>query len=70
MANKRITVTKESDTGRNQQFKDNRTGEKMSRAQLVQKIQAEKYTDYHIREINGVKTPVSNPDASKNNNLD
>lgn len=70
MVKKRISVIKESKTGRNQQFKDNKTGEKMSRAKLVQKIEADKYQNYHVREINGVKTPVSNPDASKNNNLD
>ena len=70
MARKRITVTKESDSGRNQQFKDNSTGKEMSRTQFVKEIQADKYPDYHIRKVNGVKTPVSNPDASKNNNLD
>ena len=42
MAKKRITVTKESDSGRNQEFKDNSTGEKMSRAQFVNKIQSDK----------------------------
>ena len=70
MARKRITVIKESDTGRNQKFKDNSTGEEMSRAKFVKEIQAGNYPNYHIREINDVKTPVSNPDASKNNNLD
>ena len=70
MAKKRITVIQESDTGRNQKFKDNRTGENMTRAQFVKEIEADNYSNYHIREINGVKTPVSNPDASKNNNLD
>ncbi len=42
----------------------------MSRAEFVKKIQADDYPGYHIRKINGVKTPVSNPDASINNNLD
>ena len=27
------------------------------------------YEHYHVREINGIKTPVSNPDKSTNNNL-
>lgn len=67
---KRITVTQESDSGRNQQFHDNFTGANMSRAQFVQQIESGQYPNYHVREINGVKTPVSNPDSSTNNNLD
>jgi hypothetical protein len=70
MPKKRITVTKESQTGRNKQFKDNKTGAEMSRAQLVKKIENGEYTDYHVRKINNIKTPVSNPDDTKNNNLD
>lgn len=70
MARKRITVTKESDSGRNQKFHDNRTGGDMSRTQFVKKIEHGDYQKYHVRNINGVKTPVSNPDSSKNNNLD
>ena len=27
------------------------------------------YENYHVREINGILTPVSNPDKSRNNNL-
>ncbi len=70
MSKKRITVIQESDTGRNKKFHDNSTGENMTRSQLVTKIEQGKYDDYHIRKINNVKTPVSNPDSSKNNNLD
>ncbi len=70
MPKKRITVTQESDTGRNKKFHDNKTGEDLTRAQLVRKIEKGEYEDYHVRKINNVKTPVSNPDSSKNNNLD
>lgn len=70
MANKRVTVTQESDTGRNQRFHDNRTGADMTRVAFVRKIEQGNYPNYHIRDINGVKTPVSNPDGSENNNLD
>ncbi len=70
MPKKRITVTQESDTGRNKKFHDNKTGEDLTRAQLVKKIEKGEYEDYHVRKINNVKTPVSNPDSSKNNNLD
>lgn len=67
--NQRITVTKESPTGRNIKFVDNSTGETMSRNQFVKKIESGNYPDYHVRKMNGLKTPVSNPDSSSKNNL-
>jgi len=70
MVRKRVTVTKESKTGQNQQFHDNRTGADMTRPQFVQKIEQGNYPNYHVRKINGVKTPVSNPDETDGNNLD
>jgi hypothetical protein len=69
MANNRIKVVSENSTGRNTQFKDNRTGDVMSRAAFVKKIEAGGYPKFHVRKINGVKTPVSNPDNSDRNNL-
>lgn len=42
----------------------------MSRSQFVQKIKQGNYPNYHIRKVNGIDTPVSNPDKSENNNLD
>ena len=66
---KRITVTSESDSGRNQNFRDNFTGADMTRAQFVREIEQGNYPNYHVREIKGVKTPVSNPDGSSRNNL-
>ena len=41
----------------------------MSRSQFVRQIENGNYDNYHVRNINGVKTPVSNPDNSTNNNL-
>lgn len=41
----------------------------MTRNQFVQEIKNGSYENYHIRTIGGVKTPVSNPDNSTNNNL-
>lgn len=70
MARKRVTVTRESESGRNQMFHDNYTGDDMTRAQFVRQIESGNYDNYHVREVNGVKTPVSNPDSTKNNNLD
>ena len=69
MASKRVTVTRESETGRNQGFRDNRSGADMSRAEFVREIRAGNYPDYHTRVVNGVPTPVSNPDRSEGNNL-
>jgi Protein of unknown function (DUF3892) len=69
MAGKRIKVTNESDSGRNRVFKDTRTGKEMTREQLVKQIEQGTYPNYHVREVNGIKTPVSNPDQSENNNL-
>lgn len=69
MGRKRVTVTQESESGRNQQFRDNYNGNQMSRAQFVRQIESGNYQNYHVRDVNGVKTPVSNPDRTKNNNL-
>lgn len=66
---KRISVTHESNTGRNERFHDNYTGRNMTRNQLVNQIKQGNYENYHVREINGILTPVSNPDKSRNNNL-
>jgi len=70
MARKRVTVTQESSSGRNQQFHDNYNGSDMTRSQFVNQIEQGNYPNYHVRNINNVKTPVSNPDGSTNNNLD
>ena len=67
---KNVRTTKESDTGRNQAFYDPARNQHMTRAQFVKEIERGNYDDYHIRNINGIKTPVSNPDSSEGNNLD
>lgn len=69
MGRKRVTVTTESDSGRNNTFHDNYTGENMTRNQFVNEIKEGNYQNYHVRNIHGVDTPVSNPDGGKNNNL-
>lgn len=66
---KRVSVTSESESGRNERFHDNRTGRDMSRPEFVREIQNGNYDHYHVRNVNGVKTPASNPDKSQNNNL-
>ena len=58
----KIKVTEQSKSGRNIKFE-------ISRADLVKQIKSGQQPDYHIRKINGVETPCSNPDKNKNNNL-
>ena len=67
---KRIKVTQEEDSGRNTNFHDNFTGNDMTRQEFVNEIKNGNYPNYHIRNINGIETPVSNPDPNRNNNLD
>jgi hypothetical protein len=69
MARKRITVKQESATGRNEVFHDNYSGKTMTRSQFVKEVERGNYDNYHVRDINNVKTPVPNPDKTKNNNL-
>lgn len=70
MASKpRVTVNTESASGRNLTFHDNVSGRNMNAAQFVRSIELGNYEDYHVRVINGIKTPVSNPDSSTGNNL-
>lgn len=67
---KSVVVTNESDSGRNQNFHDNKSGKDMTRARFVKEIEQGNYDDYHVRVVNGIKTPVSNPDGKEGNNLD
>lgn len=70
MSKPKLTVTEESDSGRNEKFHHNYTGKDLTRSQLVKEIESGKHSDMHVRKINGIKTPVTNPDKTKNNNLD
>lgn len=67
---KTVVVTIESESGRNQEFHDNKSGKDMSRVEFVRQIEQGNFDDYHVRRVNGLKTPVSNPDGKKGNNLD
>lgn len=69
MPRKSVIVTHESSAGRNTGFKDVQTGSNMTRSQFVRQIEQGKYPEYHIRVINRVKTPASNPDSRSSNNL-
>ena len=41
----------------------------MARTEFVKKIEDGCYSNYHIRVVNGIKTPASNPDGKDGNNL-
>lgn len=66
---KTVRTTRETETGRNTSFKDIKTNKEMTRAGFVKEINKGNYPDYHIRKINEIDTPVSNPDKSEKNNL-
>lgn len=67
--NKRVSVTNQTDTGRNIVFHDNYTNTTMSRQQFVNAINSGIYPKYIVKIINGIPTPVSKPDRTTNNNL-
>ena len=70
MSKAKVEVIKESESGRNEKFRDTQSGKEMTRNQFVKEIEKGAYEDYHVRKINDVKTPVSNPDGKESNNLD
>ncbi len=68
----RVKVIQENSSGRNLKFQDTKTKgirRRMTRSQFVQRIETGQYPNYHIRKINRIKTPVSNPDRTSKNNL-
>lgn len=70
---KNVITTRENSTGRNLEFKNVKTNEKMTRAEFVKKIEkniSNYAEDYYVRKQNGLKTPVSKPDKKTSNNLD
>jgi hypothetical protein len=66
---KRVTVTRQSPTGRNLRFRDNKTGRYMSRPEFVRAINNGMYKRYHVRRVNGVSTPAANPNRTTSDNL-
>ncbi|MGF1488300.1 MAG: hypothetical protein ACFBSE_14535 [Prochloraceae cyanobacterium] len=66
---KQVSAIAKSKTGRNLQFRDNLTGRVMNLKQFAEAIELGKYSRYHTRTIGGLKTPCSNPDYSRFNNL-
>lgn len=69
MGRKRVTVIKQSKTGRNLVFKDNHLSTIMDRNEFVRNIQEGKYPNYTVANIGGILTPKATPDKDRNNNL-
>ncbi|UFS62989.1 DUF3892 domain-containing protein [Sulfurimonas sp. HSL-3221] len=69
MARKRVSVTSEDKNGRNESFHDNYNGKDMTRDEFCREIKSGNYPGYHVANMNGKKTPKSNPDGKKGNNL-
>ncbi len=67
MAKLKIEVDSQSKTGRNTKF--NVDGKILTRAQTANLIKQTPNSGFHVRKINGLNTPVSNPDKSTKNNL-
>jgi hypothetical protein len=63
----RLEVIQESPTGLNQKFKDNLTGEIVTRGQVAKNIN--NYDDYHVMKVGGKNVIRSNPDGKAGNNL-
>ena len=66
---KKVKVTRETESGRNTDFRDTSKRKDMTRTEFVKEIKKGNYPDYHVRKVNGKETPASNPDSKKGNNL-
>jgi len=66
---KYIEVIKKEEMGRNILFYDPKLNLYMVRPEFVDWIKRGAYPGYHIRVINGIETPCSNPDEYLENNL-
>lgn len=59
----------EDDKGRNSHFFDFDKKEGLTRENFVAAIKDGKYPKYHIRNVDGIEYPASNPDDKSGNNL-
>ncbi len=66
---KPVIVLTEDENGRNQTFFDLVKKTVLTREEFVSQIEAQNYPGYSVKQINGVLTPVSNPDGRRSNNL-
>ena len=70
MTKQRLVVTKESNSGMNQEFHDTKTGENMNRTEVARAIDAGKYPGYHhYIDHEGKLIIRSNPNGRNDDNL-
>ena len=67
----RLSVIMQDESGLNTKFRDNYTGELLSRTETVRRVKNGVYDGYHVRTQKGtnIKYVASNPDKNKTNNL-
>ena len=69
MARKKITVTRETETGLNTHFRVPGSGE-MPRGRLATEIEQGKHPGYHVQKLpDGRRIPRSNPNGREDDNL-
>ncbi|MBW3242480.1 hypothetical protein KUV57_07200 [Epibacterium sp. DP7N7-1] len=68
MSRKKITVTRETDSGLNTHFNVPGQGE-ITRGRLADQIERGQHDGYHVRRVHGRRIIASNPDESEGNNL-
>ena len=66
---KPVIVLTEDEKERNQTFLDLVKNLVFSREEFIAQIKAKNYPGYTVKLLNGIPTPVSNPDGRKKNNL-
>ncbi len=66
----RLEVISESSTGLNIRFKDTSTKKEMTLNEAAKRVNKGEYPDYHVAKYGDKNVIRSNPDKSKNNNLD
>lgn len=68
-ASKPVIAIQQSQSGRNELYYDTKNQEFLTRESFVAKIETGNYSGYTVKLIQGVPTPVSNPDSKKKNNI-
>lgn len=66
---KKLVVTKESPSGRNQEFQDTSTGKIMGVRETVRRIEQGQFPGYHVQHVGKRAFPRSNPNRSSKDNL-
>lgn len=68
MPRKKISVTRETDSGLNTHFSVPGRGE-MTRGRLASEVEAGLHDGYHVRRVDGRRIIASNPNGSTDDNL-